>query len=71
MVNGPESRKTLASSLKDVFDDVNEIQTNGYRTIDGKRVDIELFLGGDYKVIISHHCNALKWYYDENHIFPI
>ena len=60
MVNGPESRETLASSFKDVFDDVNEIQKNGHITIDGKRVDIELFLGGDYMVIISLHCNALQ-----------
>ena len=50
MVNGPESRETLASSFKEVFDDVNEIQKNGYVMIDGNRVDIELFLGGDYKV---------------------
>lgn len=50
MVNGPESRETLASSFKEVFDDVNEIQKNGYIMIDGNRVDIELFLGGDYKV---------------------
>lgn len=50
MVNGPESRETLASSFKEVFNDVNEIQKNGYIMIDGNRVDIELFLGGDYKV---------------------
>ena len=55
MVNGPESRETLASSFKEVFDDVNEIQKNGYIMIDGNRVDTELFLGGDYKVDL-HIC---------------
>ena len=55
MVNGPESRETLASSFKEVFDDVNEIQKNSYIMIDGNRVDIGLFLGGDYKVDL-HIC---------------
>ena len=49
-MNGPESRETLASSFKEEFEDVNEIQESGYITIDENRVDIELFLGGDYKV---------------------
>ena len=55
MVNGPESRETLASSFKEVFDDVNEIQKNSYIMIDGNRVDIGLFLGGDYKVDLHMH----------------
>ena len=49
-MNGPESRDTLATSFKEVFDDINEIQESGFVTIEGNRVDIELFLGGDYKV---------------------
>ena len=56
-MNGPESRETLASSFKEVFEDVNEIQESGYITIDEKRVDIELFLGGDYKV---KHCETFN-----------
>lgn len=50
MVNGPENSGTLANSLKEVFEDVNDIQKTGSVTIDETRVDIELFLGGDYKV---------------------
>ena len=51
VVNGPESRETLESSFKEIFDEVNDIIKNGYITVSGKRVDIEMFLGGDYKVI--------------------
>lgn len=53
VVNGPESRETLAESFKEVFKEVNDIQDRGYITVDGNQVDIELFLGGDYKVIIT------------------
>ena len=36
-----------------MFSEVNEIQDRGYiiMIVDGKQVEIELFLGGDYKVI--------------------
>jgi len=51
VVNGPESRETLESNFKEIFDEVNDIIKSGYITISGKRVDIEMFLGGDYKVI--------------------
>ena len=50
-MNGPESRDTLESSFKEIFDEVNDIIKNGYITVSGKRADIEMFLGGDYKVI--------------------
>ena len=53
VVNGPESHETLAESFRDVFVEANEIQDRGYITVDGKQVDIELFLGGDYKVRIT------------------
>ena len=51
VVNGPESRETLESSFKEIFDEVNDIIKSGYITVSGKQVDIEMFLGGDYKVI--------------------
>ena len=50
VVSGTESRETLAESFSDVFADVNAIQDAGRIDIDGKRVPIEFFLGGDYKV---------------------
>ena len=52
-MNSPESHETLAESFRDVFKEVNEIQDRGYITVDGNQVEIELFLGGDYKVIIT------------------
>ena len=57
VVNGPENRETLANSFKEVFEDVNEIQERGYISVNEKRVDIELFLGGDYKV---NHCEKFN-----------
>lgn len=33
-----------------MFSEVNEIQDRGHIIVDGKQVEIELFLGGDYKV---------------------
>ena len=45
MVNGPESRETLASSFKEVFEDVNEIQKNGDIMIDWIRVDTTISWG--------------------------
>ena len=50
-MNGPESRETLESSFKEIFDEVNGIIKTGYITVNSKQVDIEMFLGGDYKVI--------------------
>ena len=50
-MNAPESRETLESSFKEIFDEVNDIIKSGYITVNGKQVDIEMFLGGDYKVI--------------------
>ena len=51
VVNGPESRETLESSFKEIFDGDHGIIKTGYITVDSKQVDIEMFLGGDYKVI--------------------
>ena len=51
VVNGPESRETLERSFKEIFDEVNAIIKTGYITVNSKQVDIEMFLGGDYKVI--------------------
>ena len=51
VVHGPESRETLESSFKEIFDEVNDIIKSGHITVNVTRVDIEMFLGGDYKVI--------------------
>ena len=49
-MNGPESRDTLESSFKKIFDEVNDIIKSGHITIDGEQGEIKLFVGGDYKV---------------------
>lgn len=58
VINGSESRETLAEGLGDVFREVNAIQDAGHIEVDGKRVPVELFLGGDYKVTREHF-----WHY--------
>ncbi|XP_022808035.1 uncharacterized protein LOC111345047 [Stylophora pistillata] len=52
VVSGPENHETLAESFKEVFSEVNEIQDRGHIIVDGKQVEIELFLGGDYKFLL-------------------
>lgn len=50
VVNGSESRETLEESFRDVFNEANDIIEKGYIEIDGRRVSVEFYLGGDYKV---------------------
>ncbi|KAK3704236.1 hypothetical protein QZH41_020490 [Actinostola sp. cb2023] len=52
VVNGPENRETLAECFREVFDEINRIGDCGYVIVDNKRVEIELFLGGDYKFLL-------------------
>ena len=59
-MNGPESRDTLESSFKEIFDEVNGVIKSGYITIDGEQVEIELFVEGDYK--ITSHVNIQSAY---------
>ena len=41
----------MATSFKDVFDEINQLIKKGSIEINGKTVQLEFFLGGDYKVI--------------------
>jgi len=50
VVNGSESRQTLEESFKDVFLEVNKIIDDGFIDIDNKKVGVDIYLGGDYKV---------------------
>ena len=50
VINGSESRETLAEGLGDVLQEVNAIQDAGHIEVDGRQVPVELYLGGDYKV---------------------
>lgn len=50
LIKGPEDYNTLKDGLKNVCQAVNEIMEEGQITIDGRRVNLEFYLGGDYKV---------------------
>ena len=53
VVNGPESRQTLEECFSDVFREINEVISDGCIFVEQEKVDVEFFLGGDYKVNIS------------------
>ena len=43
----------LKASLSNVIRDTNSLLDGGYMIIDGRKVSLEFFLGGDYKVIVE------------------
>ena len=51
IVNEKEEYETLASSLKDFFQEVNLLIERGVILIDGQEVKLEFFLGGDFKFL--------------------
>ena len=53
VVNGPESRQTFEECFSDVFREINEVISDGCIFVEQEKVDVEFFLGGDYKVNIS------------------
>lgn len=44
----------MAVSLKDIFNDINSLCEDNKVEVNGKMVELELFLGGDMKVIFSY-----------------
>lgn len=50
MVNGSEWRETVEECFADVFSKMNSDIEEGFIIIDGKSVEVEVYLGGDYKV---------------------
>lgn len=50
MVNGSEWRETLEESSAEVFCEVNSVIEEGFIIEEGKSVEVEVFLGGGYKV---------------------
>lgn len=53
MENGSESRQTLEECFSDVFKEINEVKRDGCIFVEQEKVDVEFFVGGDYKVNIS------------------
>ena len=52
VVKGIEDYHTLKKCFQNVFSDINEIVMEKKIDVDGVRVNLELFLGGDYKFIL-------------------
>lgn len=50
MVKAKEDHGTLKESLANVIQDVNKLVKDGEINVDGQTVQLEFFLGGDYKV---------------------
>lgn len=50
VVKGKEEYEQLKESLTNVTNDVNSLSDDGEMTVDGKKVKLEFYLGGDYKV---------------------
>ncbi|EDO29491.1 predicted protein [Nematostella vectensis] len=53
VINGPEKYETIAESLKDVLEEIDAVQDDGYVELDGKKINVEFFLGGDYKLLLQ------------------
>ena len=50
VVKGSEDYTTIAQSFRDVFQEINEVQENGFVKVGENQISVELFLSGDYKV---------------------
>lgn len=55
-MRGAENYDTLKCSFSDVFKQINEVIDRGYITVEGCKIPVEIFLGGDYKV---RFCNVI------------
>lgn len=51
VIKGKESYEIIQSSCARIFSDVNKIVESGFIKLGENRVPVEIFLGGDYKVI--------------------
>ena len=49
VVQGSEDYTTIAESFNEVFQEINNVQEEGFIKVD-VNVPVELYLGGDYKV---------------------
>ena len=50
VVKCKEDYDTLKTSLKNVIQEVNSLSREGSLEVEGKKLRVELYLGGDYKV---------------------
>ena len=52
IVNGPEKYETLEHSFSSAINEINTVLETGFIEVDGKEIQIEMFLGGDYKFLL-------------------
>ena len=52
IINGPEKYETLKISLSPFFEEVNNLMHKSFISIDGQDVELEFFLGGDFKFLL-------------------
>ena len=52
IVNGKEDYNTIKESFRDIISEINKLVAAA-RKVKGKNINIELFLGGDYKFILT------------------
>ena len=50
VVQGSEDYTTIAESFNEVFQEINDVQEEGFIKVEDVNVPVELYLGGDYKV---------------------
>lgn len=54
VIKGAESYELLQTSCSDVFRDVKKLIKEKVINIDGQNIEVEICMGGDYKVNKSH-----------------
>ena len=52
IVNGKEDYSTMKESFGDIISEVNKLVAAGKINVEGKNINVEFFLGGDYKFIL-------------------
>ena len=52
VVNGPEEYDTIKDSLSNVLNEINNLVDSKFIEVDGVTCPIEIFLGGDYKILL-------------------
>ena len=53
VVNGCEKYETLKVAFKDVFTEINSFIEQRFINVNGQKVKLEFFLGGDYKFLVT------------------
>jgi hypothetical protein len=52
VVNGKEDYSTIKEAFTDIIDELNQLIADGKLNVEGNDINIEFFLGGDYKFIL-------------------